>query len=200
MIRAAIAGLLVGVIGLSISPSGHRAAQAVAWRRKGPPAARVYKCAVARHRSAGGRTAQKKRQHDDHQSCVRRRPGEGSTARLQKRANNLDRAGRAFLRSKRSARHRRDPQGSGNTGRLDRHVRSSDQNSVPANVHRLENFYLSNGVGKPVQQGEHFRGLLKNVDLKGNAELGHISVTAYPSIHAQVLRDILAANIRCRQS
>jgi pimeloyl-ACP methyl ester carboxylesterase len=74
------------------------------------------------------------------------------------------------------------------------------RNSVPANVHRLENFYLSNGVGKPVQQGEHFRGLLKNVDLKGNAELGHISVTAYPSIHAQVLRDILAANIRCRQS
>jgi hypothetical protein len=74
------------------------------------------------------------------------------------------------------------------------------RNSVPANVHRLENFYLSNGVGKPVQEGEHFRGLLKNVDLKGNAELGHISVTAYPSIHAQVLRDILAANIRCRQS
>jgi pimeloyl-ACP methyl ester carboxylesterase len=72
--------------------------------------------------------------------------------------------------------------------------------AVPANVHRLENFYLSNGVGKPVQQGEHFRGLLKNIDLKRNAELGHVSVTSFPSIHAQVLRDILAANVRCRQS
>jgi pimeloyl-ACP methyl ester carboxylesterase len=71
------------------------------------------------------------------------------------------------------------------------------KNSVPANVHLLENFYLSNGVGQPVQQGEHFHGSLKNVDLK-NAELGHISVTTYPSIHAQVLRDILAANTRCR--
>jgi pimeloyl-ACP methyl ester carboxylesterase len=71
------------------------------------------------------------------------------------------------------------------------------RNSVPANVHHLENFYLSNGVGQPVQQGEHFRGSLKNVDLKSNAQLGHISVTTYPSIHAQVLRDILAANTRC---
>jgi thioesterase domain-containing protein len=48
------------------------------------------------------------------------------------------------------------------------------RNSVPANVHHLENFYLSNGVGQPVQQGEHFRGSLKNVDLKSNAQLGHI--------------------------
>jgi pimeloyl-ACP methyl ester carboxylesterase len=54
------------------------------------------------------------------------------------------------------------------------------RNSVPANVHRLENFHLSNGVGQPVQQGEHFRGSLKNIDLKNNAELGHISVTTSP--------------------
>jgi hypothetical protein len=73
------------------------------------------------------------------------------------------------------------------------------KNSVPANVHRLENFYLSNGVGQPVQQGEHFHGSLKNVDLKNNAELGHISVTTFPSIQKQVLRDILAANTPCRR-
>ncbi len=73
------------------------------------------------------------------------------------------------------------------------------RNSVPANVHHLENFYLSNGVGQPVQQGEHFRGSLKNVDLKSNVQLGHISVTTYPSIQAQVLTDILAANARCRR-
>ncbi len=54
------------------------------------------------------------------------------------------------------------------------------QDCLPANVHRLENFHLSNGVGQPVQQGEHFRGSLKNIDLKNNAELGHISVTTSP--------------------
>lgn len=69
--------------------------------------------------------------------------------------------------------------------------------TVPANVHLLENFYLSDGVGKPVQQGEHFRGSLKNVDLKSNAELGHVSVTTFPSIHKQILGDVLAANSPC---
>src|SRR5258707_15716357 len=56
------------------------------------------------------------------------------------------------------------------------------RNSVPANVHHFENFYLSNGVGQPVQQGEHFRGSLKKVDLKNNVQLGHITGTTYPSI------------------
>jgi len=72
------------------------------------------------------------------------------------------------------------------------------KNSVPANVQRLENFYLSDGVGQPVQQGDHFRGALENVDLRGNAQVGHISVTTYPSIHERVLKDILAAKTRCR--
>jgi pimeloyl-ACP methyl ester carboxylesterase len=36
--------------------------------------------------------------------------------------------------------------------------------SVPSNVHLLENFYLSSGLGVPVQRGEHFHGLLRNVD------------------------------------
>jgi pimeloyl-ACP methyl ester carboxylesterase len=73
------------------------------------------------------------------------------------------------------------------------------KNSVPANVHRLENFYVSDGVGQPVQQGPRFRGALKNIEFKNNAELGHISVTTFPSIQKQVLRDILAANIRCNR-
>src|SRR5258707_2190079 len=73
------------------------------------------------------------------------------------------------------------------------------RNSVPANLHHLENFYLSNGVGQPVQQGEHFRGSLKNVDLKSNVQLAHISVTTYHSIQAQVLTDILASTSRCRR-
>ncbi len=69
--------------------------------------------------------------------------------------------------------------------------------AVPANVHRLENFYVSNGVGTTVQPGENFKGSLKNVDLKSNPELGHISVTTFPSMQKQVVHDILAANTRC---
>jgi predicted esterase len=71
--------------------------------------------------------------------------------------------------------------------------------SVPANVHQLENFYVSSGVGRPVELGEHFRGHLKNVDLKSNSELGHISVTTFPSVQRQVLSDILAARVPCHR-
>jgi len=69
--------------------------------------------------------------------------------------------------------------------------------SVPGNVHRLENFYLSNGVGTTVQPGENFHGALSNVDLKSNAELGHVSVTTLPSMQNKVMHDIMTANTRC---
>ena len=70
--------------------------------------------------------------------------------------------------------------------------------TVPDNVHLLRNFYFSNGVGAVVRRGEHFHGLLQNVDLKSNSELGHVSVTTSPSIQKQVMKDIMAANTRCR--
>jgi len=70
--------------------------------------------------------------------------------------------------------------------------------TVPDNVHVLRNFYISNGLGTAVRRGEHFHGLLQNVDLKSNAELGHISLTTSPSIQKQVVKDIVAANTRCR--
>ena len=69
--------------------------------------------------------------------------------------------------------------------------------AVPGNVHRLENFYVSNGVGTTVRAADDFHGSLKNVDLKSNPELGHISVTTFPSMQKQVLHDILTANTRC---
>ncbi len=72
------------------------------------------------------------------------------------------------------------------------------KNSVPGNVVRLENFYVSSGVGTTVQPGANFHGSLKNVDLKDNPELGHISVTTFPAMQKQVVHDILAANARCR--
>jgi hypothetical protein len=73
------------------------------------------------------------------------------------------------------------------------------RNSVPGNVHLLKNFYLSSGWGAPVQRGEHFHGLLRNVDLKSHTELGHVSLTTAPSIQKEVMDDIIAAaKTRCR--
>lgn len=69
---------------------------------------------------------------------------------------------------------------------------------VPDNVHLLRNFYLSSGVGTRVERGGHFHGMLQNVDMGSNAELGHVSLTTAPSIQKQIMRDILAANSACR--
>jgi pimeloyl-ACP methyl ester carboxylesterase len=69
---------------------------------------------------------------------------------------------------------------------------------VPNNVHLLKNFYLSSGVGTAVERGGKFRGLLQNVDMGRNAELGHVSLTTAPSIQKQIIRDILAASSGCR--
>jgi hypothetical protein len=69
--------------------------------------------------------------------------------------------------------------------------------AVPANVHRLENFYLSNGVGTIMQPGENFHGAISNVDLKSNPELGHVSVTTLPSMQKQVIHDVMTASTRC---
>lgn len=70
--------------------------------------------------------------------------------------------------------------------------------AVPGNVRLLRNFYLSNGLGRPVLPGEHFHGLLQNVDLNGRTELGHVLMTTQPEIQRQIMADILAAGARCR--
>jgi hypothetical protein len=69
---------------------------------------------------------------------------------------------------------------------------------VPSNVHVLRNFYLSSGVGTKVERSGNFHGMLQNVDMGHNAELGHVSLTTAPSIQKQIMRDILAANSPCR--
>jgi hypothetical protein len=69
---------------------------------------------------------------------------------------------------------------------------------VPSNVHVLRNFYLSSGVGTKVERSGNFHGMLQNVDMGHNAELGHVSLTTAPSIQRQIMRDILAANSACR--
>jgi len=69
---------------------------------------------------------------------------------------------------------------------------------VPNNVHLLRNFYLSSGVGTKVERSGHFHGMLQNVDMGRNAELGHVSLTTAPPIQRQIMQDILAANSACR--
>ncbi|MGA9088984.1 MAG: thioesterase domain-containing protein [Bradyrhizobium sp.] len=70
--------------------------------------------------------------------------------------------------------------------------------AVPGNVHLLKNFYLSSGVGTRVERGGHFHGLLQNVDMGRDAELGHVSLTTAPSVQKQIMSDIVAANFGCR--
>jgi thioesterase domain-containing protein len=70
--------------------------------------------------------------------------------------------------------------------------------AVPGNVRLLKNFYLSSGAGTKVERGGHFHGLLQNVDMGRNAELGHVSLTTAPSIQKQIMAAIVAANSRCR--
>jgi len=69
---------------------------------------------------------------------------------------------------------------------------------VPNNVHLLKNFYLSNGVGTTVERDRQFHGVLQNVDMGRDPQLGHVSLTTAPSIQKQIMRDILAANSSCR--
>ena len=68
---------------------------------------------------------------------------------------------------------------------------------VPNNVHVLRNYFLSSGVGTVVERSGHFHGTLQNVDM-GKTEYGHVSLTNAPVIQNQAIRDILAANSRCR--
>ena len=59
-------------------------------------------------------------------------------------------------------------------------------------VHRLVNYYISNGVGQPVDRGPSFRGTLQNVDLKNNPEGGHIFLTNSEHMQQKVYDDVLA--------
>jgi hypothetical protein len=59
-------------------------------------------------------------------------------------------------------------------------------------VNRLINYYVSNGVGQPVDRGASFRGSLQNVDLKNSPEGGHF-MTNSDAIQQRVFNDIIAA-------
>ena len=59
-------------------------------------------------------------------------------------------------------------------------------------VNRLVNYYVSNGVGQPVDRGASFHGVVQNIDLKNTPEGGHF-MTNSDAIQQRVVNDILAA-------
>jgi pimeloyl-ACP methyl ester carboxylesterase len=71
--------------------------------------------------------------------------------------------------------------------------------AAPRNVKRLENFYISDGVGKTVQRGPDFRGSLQNIDVKSDASIGHVSIANSEHVHQLVMRSVAeAATSRCK--
>lgn len=70
---------------------------------------------------------------------------------------------------------------------------------APSNVARLENYYLSNGVGAAVQKDAGFHGKLQNIDLANRPDAGHVAVSRLPDIHKRIIAQISAASgISCR--
>jgi triacylglycerol esterase/lipase EstA (alpha/beta hydrolase family) len=59
-------------------------------------------------------------------------------------------------------------------------------------VSRLINYYVSNGVGQPVDRGPSFHGSLQNVDLKNTPEGGHF-MTNSEAIQQRVYNDVISA-------
>jgi pimeloyl-ACP methyl ester carboxylesterase len=62
-----------------------------------------------------------------------------------------------------------------------------------ANIARVVNLYISNGVGRSVARGAGFRGVLENIDLKGRVDLGHMSIDKSSQLQQQVLGYVLGA-------
>ncbi len=67
--------------------------------------------------------------------------------------------------------------------------------SVTANgkVRQLLNFYVSDGPGQKVLRGPRFSGTLRNIDLKGRDDVGHVAIAQSPRFHKELERYILSA-------
>jgi hypothetical protein len=67
------------------------------------------------------------------------------------------------------------------------------------NVRRLENYYLSNGIGSSIKTDAGFHGQLQNVDLSRRPGADHVVMTTLPDIHKHIIAQIAAAQgIPCR--
>ena len=64
---------------------------------------------------------------------------------------------------------------------------------APDNVRRLENYYLSNGIGSSIRTDPGFHGQIQNVDLSRRPGIGHVVMTTLPDIHQHIIAQIAAA-------
>lgn len=61
------------------------------------------------------------------------------------------------------------------------------------NVGRYINYYIANGMGNAVVRGKQFNGVLQNVDVERNSELGHFNIDKNQALQQQLIREIRAA-------
>ena len=70
---------------------------------------------------------------------------------------------------------------------------------APGNVRRLENYYLSAGIGSSIKTDTGFRGRLQNVDVSKRPGVDHVAMTTMPDIHKHIIAQIAASSgIPCR--
>src|SRR6201994_1074606 len=70
---------------------------------------------------------------------------------------------------------------------------------APGNVRRLENYYLSTGIGSSIKTDRSFRGQLQNVDVSKRPGVDHVAMTTMPDLHRRIIADIAASSgIPCR--
>ena len=64
---------------------------------------------------------------------------------------------------------------------------------VSGHVDRYVNYYIADGMGKAVDRGPQFTGVLENVDVEKNPALNHFNIDKNRALQEQVLRMIRAA-------
>ena len=70
---------------------------------------------------------------------------------------------------------------------------------APGNVRKLENYYLSTGIGSSIKKDNGFRGQLQNVDVSKRPGVDHVAMTTMPDLHRHIIADIAASSgIPCR--
>ena len=70
---------------------------------------------------------------------------------------------------------------------------------APGNVRKLENYYLSTGIGSSIKTDNGFRGQVQNVDVSKRPGVDHVAMTTMPDLHKRIIADIAASSgIPCR--
>jgi surfactin synthase thioesterase subunit len=70
---------------------------------------------------------------------------------------------------------------------------------APGNVRKLENYYLSTGIGSSIKTDNGFHGQVQNVDVSNRPGVDHVAMTTMPDLHRRIIADIAASSgIPCR--